>query len=70
MEKRIFGIVLTVLGIVGLVMAAVQFANANSHVTNWRALTIYGVLGAIFFFTGISLIRSTRDVIDRDERIS
>ncbi|HRO41349.1 MAG TPA: hypothetical protein PL009_00850 [Flavipsychrobacter sp.] len=67
MEKRIFGIILTILGIVGLIMAAVGFVNSEN---NWRELVVYGVLGFIFFFSGIGLIRTTKDVINRNEHIS
>lgn len=67
MEKRIFGIILTILGIVGLIMAAVGFVNNEN---NWRQLLVYGILGFIFFFSGISLIRTTRDVINKNEHIS
>jgi uncharacterized membrane protein len=67
MEKRIFGIILTILGIVGLIMAAVGFVNSEN---NWRQLLVYGILGFIFFFSGIGLIRTTRDVINRNEHIS
>lgn len=61
MEKRILGIVLTVLGIVGLIYAGVVFMNAPSGSNNFRAILFAGVLGAIFFFAGISLIRNTTD---------
>ena len=57
MEKRIFGAVLTILGIIGLIYAAVIFSEGS----NYKQLAIYGILGAIFFFAGIGLIRSTRD---------
>lgn len=57
MEKRIFGAVLTILGIIGLIYAATIFANGS----NYKQLAIYGILGAIFFFSGIGLIRATRD---------
>lgn len=67
MEKRIFGIILTILGIAGLIIAAINFVN---NTKNWKELVVYGILGFIFFFSGISLIRTTHDVIDRDERIS
>lgn len=70
MEKRIFGIILTVLGMAGLIMAAVEFANTPDITNDWRGLAVYGTLGFIFFFTGIGLIRSTRDVINRNEHIS
>jgi hypothetical protein len=59
MEKRVFGIILTILGIAGLIMAAVGFVNSQN---NWRQLIVYGTLGLIFFFSGISLIRTTTDI--------
>ena len=59
MEKRVFGIILTILGIAGLIMAAVGFVNSQD---NWRQLVVYGTLGLIFFFSGISLIRTTTDI--------
>ena len=67
MEKRVFGIILTVLGIVGLIMAAIGFVNDNN---NWKELLVYGILGFICFFSGISLINSTKDVVNRDEHVS
>jgi hypothetical protein len=60
MEKRIMGILLSVLGIVGLIMAGINFMN-GSGTRDIKQIVIYGVLGAIFFFSGISLIRTTRD---------
>ncbi len=60
MEKRILGIILSVLGIVGLIMAAVNFMNGGGS-KNVKEIIIYGVLGAIFFFAGIGLIRNTKD---------
>ncbi|HZV69199.1 MAG TPA: hypothetical protein VFG10_06625 [Saprospiraceae bacterium] len=61
MEKRILGIVLTVLGIAGLIYAGVTFINGAEGGRNIRAILIAGVLGAIFFSAGISLIRNTQD---------
>jgi hypothetical protein len=60
-EKRIFGAVLTVLGIGGLIYAAVLFVNTSGGNKDVRALAIYGILGIIFFIAGISLIRTTSD---------
>lgn len=60
MEKRILGIILSVLGIVGLIMAAVNFMNGGGS-KNVKEIIIYAVLGAIFFFAGIGLIRNTKD---------
>ncbi len=70
MEKRVFGIILTIIGIIGLIVAAMQFVNGGEKFNGWRELAVYGVLGAIFFFTGISLIRTTKDVVKNDEHIS
>jgi uncharacterized membrane protein len=70
MEKRIFGIVLTVLGIAGLILAATNFVNGGAdNNTELRAIIVYGILGAIFFFAGIGLIRNTREVKGRDEEV-
>jgi hypothetical protein len=59
--KRIFGAVLTVLGIVGLIYAAVVFVNTESGVRDVKILATYGVLGLIFFISGINLVRTTKD---------
>ena len=59
--KRIFGAVLTVLGIVGLIYAAILFVNTSGGVRDIKALATYGILGLIFFISGISLVRSTKD---------
>ena len=56
--KRIFGAVLTVLGIIGLIYAAVAFANSSA---NGRVLITYGVLGFVFFVSGLGLVRTTKD---------
>lgn len=60
MEKKAFGVILTILGIAGLIAAAWYFANSSGS-QNVRAITVYAILGAIFFFAGIGLIRTTRD---------
>ncbi len=57
-QKRTFGTILTILGIIGLIYAGVNFANGGNGT---RVLIVYFVLGLIFFFTGIGLIRNTRD---------
>lgn len=59
--KRIFGAILTVLGICGLIYAAVLFVNTAGGTRDIKALTIYGILGLIFFISGISLVRTTKD---------
>jgi uncharacterized membrane protein len=59
--KRIFGAILTILGIGALIYAAVLFVNnpGGQHYT--KALIIYGILGFIFFIAGIGLVRTTKD---------
>ena len=37
------------------------FVNAHGSDRQTKVLFVYGLLGAIFFFTGISLVRSTSD---------
>ena len=59
--KRIFGAVLTVLGIVGLIYAAVLFVNTGGGVRDVKTLATYGILGLIFFIAGIGLVRTTKD---------
>jgi uncharacterized membrane protein len=59
--KRIFGSILTVLGIVGLIYGAVLFVNTSGGLRDVRSLIIYGALGLIFFVSGIGLVRTTKD---------
>lgn len=60
-EKRIFGAILTLLGITGLIYTAVLFANTAGGNHDIRTLIIYGALGIVFFIAGISLVRTTSD---------
>jgi len=59
--KRIFGGLLTLLGIGSLIYAAVLFVNNSNGTHEVKALVIYGILGLIFFIAGISLVRTTKD---------
>ena len=45
--KRIFGAILTILGIAGLIYTAMLFANSGDG--GYKSLIIYGVLGFVFF---------------------
>ncbi len=56
--KRIFGTILTILGIVGLIYAGFGFMQ-NSGDT--RSLIVSAIIGLIFFVSGISLVRNTKD---------
>lgn len=55
--KRIFGALLTCLGIGGLIYAAVMFMNDS---TAYKPLLVFGILGLGFFIACISLIRTTK----------
>ena len=58
--KRIFGALLTLLGIGSLIYAAVKFVTElGSEET--KSLVIFGILGLLFFVAGISLVRTTKD---------
>jgi len=62
MEKRIFGVILTILGVGGLIGAAYNFIQKNAeNVSNIKSIAVFGILGLIFFFAGIALIRGTKD---------
>lgn len=59
--KRIFGAILTILGISGLLYAAYLFMNTQASNEDVRGMIIYGVLGIVFFSSGIGLVRATKD---------
>jgi uncharacterized membrane protein len=59
--KRIFGTVLTLLGMAGLIYAAVVFIMTSGGSQDIKMLIIYGVLGLLFFIKGINLVRTTKD---------
>lgn len=56
--KRVFGTILTVLGIIGLIYAAMGFVQ---NTEGYKVLIVFTVLGILFFITGIGLVRSTTD---------
>jgi uncharacterized membrane protein len=56
--KRTFGTILTILGIIGLIYAGWSFVQ---HSTGGRELIVVGIIGIIFFVSGIGLIKNTRD---------
>ncbi len=61
MEKRILGIILSLLGVAGLVYAGISFLNGGNDTKNIKLIIFSGILGAIFFFAGIGLVRNTKD---------
>ncbi|ABG59333.1 hypothetical protein [Cytophaga hutchinsonii] len=56
--KRIFGAALTVLGVGFLIYTAILFSGTGSPV---KPMIIYGVLGFVFFLSGMGLIRTMND---------
>jgi uncharacterized membrane protein len=56
--KRTFGAILTVLGIIGLIYTGIGVINHSGQATT---LIVVGVISVLFFFTGISLVRNTKD---------
>ena len=61
MEKRVLGIILSLLGIIGLIYAGFAFMNGDSNTRNIKMIIITVVLGGIFFIAGVSLVGNTKD---------
>jgi uncharacterized membrane protein len=61
MEKRLVGIILTLLGVIGLIMAGYYFMNTGSGTRAIKSIALYGILGLVFFIAGIGLIKNTQD---------
>ncbi|WP_205504545.1 hypothetical protein [Rufibacter psychrotolerans] len=63
--KRTFGAILTTLGIVGVIWGAYAFLAGGGSVGNVSVGQISSavpfVVGLIFLFTGISLVKATKD---------
>lgn len=59
--KRLFGAILTILGIVGLIYTAFVFTDTSGSERDIKSLIIYGVLGIVFFMSGIGLVKTTKD---------
>jgi len=59
--KRIIGSLLTSLGIIGLIYAAILFINLSGSTHSIKEVIIFAVLGLIFFISGVSLIQTIRD---------
>jgi hypothetical protein len=54
--KSIFGMILTLIGLGGLIYGGIDFTKGGVS----QASFVYVILGGIFFFAGISLIRGTK----------
>jgi hypothetical protein len=58
--KRIFGALLVVLGIDGLICAVVLLVNISGGMRDIKALGMYAILGLMFFIIGIGLLRAIK----------
>ncbi|GAB3777002.1 hypothetical protein GCM10028818_23450 [Spirosoma horti] len=54
--KSVLGIILTLVGLIGLIYGGIDFTKGGVS----QASFVYVILGGIFFFAGIGLVRSTR----------
>jgi len=54
--KKIFGPLLTVLGIIGMIYGAFLFLHDETG--DWKPLVVFFVLGIIFFTSGMGLIKN------------
>jgi uncharacterized membrane protein len=61
MEKRVLGIILSILGIAGLIIAAMSFMGGGEGAKHVKTIFVFAILGVIFFFSGIGLVRNTND---------
>ena len=59
--KRIFGTILTLLGIGALIYGAFLFINTSGGTRDIKSLIIFGILGLVFFVSGIGLVRTIKD---------
>jgi hypothetical protein len=59
--KRNFGTLLMVLGISGLIYSSYIITRTVQSINDNKMLVSFGVLGFLFFSTGISLVRTTKD---------
>ncbi|HTB25631.1 MAG TPA: hypothetical protein VK711_09675 [Puia sp.] len=62
-EKRLFGFIITILGVTGLILAIYNLVRVNAAPNHSViSVAIYGIQGILFFFAGIGLIRNTQDL--------
>jgi hypothetical protein len=67
MEKRLMGVLLTALGVFGLLLTSFYLIHRKSSGDlSLLPVMIYGILGIVFFFAGIGLIRNSKDLTNRN----
>ncbi|RPD45676.1 MULTISPECIES: hypothetical protein [Hymenobacter] len=60
-QKRTFGSILTVLGILGIIAGALAFLQIGGLGLSKMNSFVPFVIGLIFFFAGINLVKTTGD---------
>lgn len=61
-QKRTFGTILTILGVVGIIWGAYAFLMGGDGMAVGKYTSaVPFVIGLIFFFAGINLIKTTKD---------
>jgi uncharacterized membrane protein len=58
-SQMIFGSLLTILGIAGMIYGAFLFLGENS--SDWKPIVVFIFLGLIFFSSGLGLIKNSDD---------
>ncbi|EHQ26801.1 hypothetical protein [Mucilaginibacter paludis] len=58
--KRTFGAILTILGIIGLIYSGITIINHSGQATS---IVVVAIIALLFFFSGISLVRTTKDEV-------
>ena len=53
MKQRVLGIILSILGISGLIVLTIDFMNGGGTARNVIELFLFALAGAIFFFGGL-----------------
>jgi hypothetical protein len=59
--KRIFGALLTILGIGGIIYAAILFVGNTNGSHTIKLLATYAIIGFIFFAAGLGLLRTIKE---------
>ncbi len=57
--KSIFGTILTIIGVIGLIYGAYLFLTEEN--SDWKTIVVAFLLGLIFFSSGLGLIKRTND---------
>jgi uncharacterized membrane protein len=60
-QKRTFGSILTILGIIGIIIGALAFLGIGGLGLGKMNSIVPFVVGLIFFFAGINLVKATGD---------